>query len=292
MNQCSNSILVTSILTTVLLMGCSQSPKTENDTNETSYEAQTSANDATVDVNAPITTDVDVADEPMTASQHVKSDIPLSEYKDINRHADLMWLTPFFLAQTSRNVSEEELLNLMSPEYYNELDGFKKQDIAKEQLPKIHAELDKYRGDYRVQVPAFYSYDKYYSDFKSKQRAKNHSDVTFTMPTLNRYDFSTNQFPMDDCSFRIQAQNQQRIEIDVQKMPLVEDCTIEVTDENLARKIEEAINAQTINGYGEAYYRLTADLNNVTAYPVYAKLTYFNETTGEEFITKEFHFEE
>lgn len=71
--------------------------------------------------------------------------------------------------------------------------------------------------------------------------------------------------------------------------PLVKgDFTLHITNESLAR---ESITTASLDREGEAYYQLIADMNNVVAKPVFAKVSYFSKTTGEELATKEFHFD-
>lgn len=239
-----------------------------------------------------------------------KNNVPLSDYKDINAHGnDLMWLTPFFIAQTTRDFPDEEKLNMLSPEYYNEQDGFKKQDIAKEELPRINAELDKYRGDYRV----YLSYpDKFTNIFNISDVSDNKGLEYYVyfwpqVPSLKGYDFQAKHFPIYDCTFKVEGnrlrvsgsgdtndsstKNEQNIELITKEVTSSSNCALEVTDEGLARKIEELITAGDLDTKVKVYYQLSADINNVIATPVYAKAQYLNKTTGEELATKEFNFD-
>lgn len=125
-------------------------------------ETEVPANDAT-------TNDVSVDQSEKASEVQAEAaapSMPLEDYVDINRFEDISYLTPLFLAQTTREMSDEDKLGLMSIEYHSEPDQFKKSDLAKTLLPEINKELDQYKGDLGIKIP-FGNIDKPYNPYHS-----------------------------------------------------------------------------------------------------------------------------
>lgn len=228
----------------------------------------------------------------------INNNVPLSEYKHLNDHKDLTWLTLFFNARAKDKLSEEELLTIYSKEYAEEKDGFKKQELAQALMPQINAELTEYEKDYRVTLPIVDT--KSDRNFYIEQDEKKQTDILPYLPPLQNYDFETKSFSMKKCHFPFVFghSNDQKVKISVQQSTLEDGCMLYVDDQELARKIETAIVDDEIDVKGDVYYvlssdkkgELTSEYVNVFANPVFAKIVYFNAVTNEELITKEFNF--
>ena len=239
--------------------------------------------------------------------EYLVDGISSSDYKDLNTYGsavdfNVMWLKSFMVNKTIEqspgdNLDEFKLLS-MSPEYREETDGFKKKDIAKRILPEIDAELDKYNGVHKVKLPIIPQ-----TQVNSFDMIQNDKDLTafkVSAPSLKNYNFESKQFPMDSCNFNI-SHNYFNIDgkSDFFGAPIETksygkyDCGLDITDETLARKIEEAINDSNIDYKGEVYYELsyTKGEYKVYAEPILARVKYLNKSTGEELASKEFKFD-
>lgn len=226
----------------------------------------------------------------------ISNNVALTEYKDLNDHEDLTWLTLFFNARAQDKLSEEELLTIYSKEYAKEKNAFKKQALAQVLMPKINAELTEYQKDYRVTLPVGKSND----NLSKIQDAEKRTDIFPHLPPLQSYDFETKSFPIEKCHFPFMfgQSNEQKVKISVQRTAPEEGCTLYVDDQKLANKIEAAIVDNEVAVKGDVYYvlstgkngKLTSEYVDVFAYPVFAKIVYFNEVTNEELIAKEFNF--
>lgn len=239
----------------------------------------------------------------------------LSTAHDINQDQDLAYLTPLFLAQTSRQMSEEEKMGLMSAEYANEADAFKKRDLAAKLMPQITQQLDRYKGNYLIKVPII-DQNATKLAFDAQQQQKHLSNVA-TMhfgalrdsdnnPSNGYYKFDTQSF-RTFCGIEFLAKNTQNIQFNFGRGPAddtpdptynpvpKEGCDLKVEDEAIAKKIEAQIakNPQydpDIKRTGVIYYQVSADENYLRAKPLYANVTYALPDTGEVLVNKEFHW--
>lgn len=226
----------------------------------------------------------------------IDKNVALDEYKDLNAHEDFTWLTLFFNARAKDKLSEEELLAIYSKEYAEEKDGFKKQELAQVLMPKIDTEMAEYQKDYRVTLPVGKSND----NLSKIEAGEKRTNIFPYLPPLQSYDFETKSFPMKECHFPFMfgQSNEQKVRISVQKLMPEGGCNLYVDDQELARKIETANINNEVAVKGDVYYVLSSDKKgeltteyvDVFAYPVLAKIVYFNEVTNEELITKEFNF--
>lgn len=303
------NLLAVLLLTTLGGAGCDKLPIGNNEQTDSKTNVNTSATSdsrgSKEDAQAENKAVVEQGSELTIQDQEEKiTAVPLDQYHDINQFQDLGWFTPLFLAQTSRPMSDEDKLNLMSAEYFNEQDAFRKKDLAKELMPKMQETLAKYSGDYRIKVPIF---DK-------TQRAKNielglsYRSIDTRNFNLYSYNFDTQSFEVAICGVSILFgfHNSQRITMeaksssfpneslvsDIQYVPqLVEkNCAIKIIDEELARRIESLINDRDIKPKGHVYFKVVANDNNLLAKPVYANVIYTVKSTGEELISKEFNW--
>lgn len=262
---------------------------------------------------------------PEVQAQASKSSMPLEDYIDINDFKDMSYLTKLFLAQTTRELSDEDKLSLMSVEYHNELDQFKKNDLGKALLPEINKELDKYKGDLGIKVPfgnINEPYNPYYSTYVKNQelrdgphdsRARNES-VTIA---IDSFDFDKNEFLISQCwsaddgfSIRLldeSVSNKQNISMYYlntapEQAAFTNEtfrpnfyqykydslyCGLKFEDQEKAREVEALRVEGKLDTKGFMYYKVTADQNALIAHPVYAKYTLYNIDTGEDLATRE-----
>lgn len=295
MNRKKHLTVFSSLLLALSLTACSN---TENDT----------GNEEVVD-----TTATDISEQSNVARAESSQDkqktdrlisipsIPLSSYHDIKQDADAEWLTWFFVSNSDREFSDEEKLDLLSPEYYNEEDAFRKQALKQELLPKIDEGLAKYKGDYRIAIPIVGYFDD--KDFITYI-----SDYAFG---LEAYDFDSNSFPVRDCgNAEFSIKNKQNIElqihypnrdsymqyaVDDNDQKLLEDdkvergfCQLQVEDQQLARKIEQARSQSKLGSIGTMYVKPIANKGYIAAHAVLTEVTYYDRETKESFITKKF----
>lgn len=289
-----------------IIVGCQSKEAATTSTSQASAVSQT--NQALKGSNEP-------SQQIASSSEPVLQQTDLSKAHDINQDLDLAYLTPLFLAQTTRQMSEEEKLGLMSAEYANEADAFKKRDLATKLLPQITQQLDSYKGTYLIKVPII-DQNATKLAFETEQQQKHLSKVA-TMhfgalrdsdnnPSNGYYNFDTRSF-RTFCGIEFLAKNTQNIQFDFGRAPAddtpnptynpvpKEGCDLKVEDEAIAKKIEAQIakNPQydpDIKRTGEIYYQVSADENYLRAKPLYAKVTYALPDTGEVLIKKEFHW--
>lgn len=293
----------------VLMSGC-QKPAPANDKDKVIETAKTTPSSS-----QPTTTATKVADAVLPPAPAVSDQkVDLSQAHDINQDSDLSYLTPLFLAKTTRQMSEEEKLGLLSAEYANEKDAFKKRELATKLKPELVATLDKYKGTYLIKMPIL-DQNGSKQKFEASQQQKKLSSVSnYGFGSLQDsdknasngfYNFDTHSFKTF-CSIRFDAHNKQNIQFDfgydkedghdpVYNPPPKEGCDLSITDEAIAKKIETQIAKKTqydpnILRTGEIYYTVTADDNFLRASPVYAKITYTMPDTGETLISKAFHW--
>ncbi|HDJ8878435.1 TPA: hypothetical protein PRQ40_003804 [Escherichia coli] len=178
------------------------------------------------------------------------------EYIPIN---DSESLTFFYVALNNNKISNEEKLNLLSPEYYNEHDVFKKQDIAERELPLINKRISKYEG-------------KRFIVLNIKNSSMKINDLFFSAPSLGHYDFEKKAFPLLLCgynSYYNQIINKQNVVISINN----DKCYFPVPDRTKAQQIESFIsnNVFDMKSSGKIYLSVE-NTNN----PIKASVDYFD----------------
>ena len=253
--------------------------------------------------------------------------MPLKDYIDINDFKDTSYLTKFFLAQTTRELSDEDKLNLLSVEYYNTPDQFKKNDLGKALLPEINEEIGKYKGDLGIKIPfgdVHKPYNPYHSTYKKQEELRDrfyrgHAGKESVGIHLRAFDFEKNEFPISECKngfrygFSIYPVLSSKItnaqNISIYYLPTAPDqatytnetfmpnfykykydnlyCGLNFEDQEKSREVEALRVKEKLDTKGFIYYQVTADQNVLIAHPVYAKYTLYNIDTGEDLATRE-----
>lgn len=304
--QLKKNFLSIILFSTFTMAGCGNEPKTTENENNVETNQQTEQNIETDLNNPPVQTEEETHKKPAENESGQISFVPLDQYQNINRQKDLNWLTALFLAQTTREISDEEKINLMYPEYYNEKDGFKKKDLQSKLMPQMKSELSKYNGDYRVKVPINVKEEKEQA-LKEGTEYDAYISISDRYFYLERYDFDKQSFNLQKCGFyavyplihdvsnkqgvkMISTEFEEDFESKYAQEITEKSCSIKVTNENLARKIEAAINSKNLKTIGFVYFKINANFNKLLAQPIYAKITYLEKDSGEELITKEFNW--
>lgn len=309
-----HTINLTVLLGILLIAACQkQPPANDKEKVVTATDKPTQSTQAVSQQTTPAQAAVSAASQKQPTP--VAEKIDLSQAHDINLDKDLSYLTPLFLAKTTRQMTDDQKLGLISAEYANETDGFKKRELAAKLQPQLNAILDKYQGTYLIKLPII-DQNATKKNFVLAQQQKKLSEVanmhfgafrdSDNNPSNGYYNFDTHSFKTF-CGIGFHAENNQRIKFDFGRdsageipdptynpVPK-EGCDLKVTDEAIAKKIETLIakNPQydpNVQRTGEIYYTVTADDNYLRATPVYAKITYAMPDTGETLISKEFHW--
>lgn len=302
----------------MLTVACSNS--VENDA-----QADVEGEVQVVDSTANVATDNQPDKAPEVQEKTNVPSMPLEDYIDINSFKDKSYLTPLFLAQTTRDISDEDKLGLMSAEYHNERDQFKKSDLGKSLLPEVNKEIDKYKGDFGIKIPfgaTHQSYNPYHSSYTKYASTEPNSGIGGELINihLKPYSFDRKEFPISQCtntgngSFvprqfnESPVQNEQNIKMHFvgiapeqatfSKKNFLPDllqyrydnlyCALNIEDQEKAREIEGLRTNEQLDTKGFFYYKVTANENMLIAQPVYAKFTLYNINTGEDLATREF----
>lgn len=253
--------------------------------------------------------------------QIFESDI--NAYQDLNKNTDFSFMTGVYTVQHADELSSEQKLSYLGSayfgqdEYSSEQNNFKKRDIAEALLPRIEAEIDRYKKEFKdgfnVKLPIIYK--DALSD-PSESKGMHISSNTFT---LNQYDFEKKSFPIDVCynsyknqGFLILWENDHIItsasangEVaghanwpsTFPKEAIVEDknnnfssaeCGLLVNDENQARKIEEAILNDNVAAKGYVYYHVPIQMGtgSINFEPVLVDIDYYKKDTNEVIANK------
>ncbi|WP_339343596.1 hypothetical protein [uncultured Psychrobacter sp.] len=304
----------------VLTVACSSNVDDEAPTVDVESEVQ-ATDAATNDVSAE-----QPEKAPEVQASASKSSMPLEDYIDINDFKDMSYLTKLFLAQTTRELSDEDKLGLMSIEYHNEPDQFKKNDLGKALLPEINKELDKYKGDLGIKIPfgnIYEPYNPYYSTYKKKEELRGGFKNSWAGSeavniNIRSFDFEKNEFLISQCrygqyGFSMRSLNANRVSneqnISIYYLNSAPEqatftnetfrpnsyeykydnlyCGLKFEDQEKAREVEALRVAEKLDTKGFMYYKVTADQNVLIAHPVYAKYTLYNIDTGEDLATRE-----
>lgn len=283
-----NLLLLPSLFLALNLSAC--------DSNKENSETQVSSNEQVV---------TDGADNNEIKNIEDKVVTPSNNYKEIdgNAYADTQWRKYYALANTSHELSDEEIVKSVYVEYEMEMDAFKKKDMVKELLPKIKNEMEKHRGVvYLAKFPIRPIGDK---SFVEEQKTNKKSALVGDPPKFWNYDSENGGFPLR-CFYSIldAAQNTPTVPGDLRTPPSDSvSCETEdgeqqyvlVKDEDVARKLEAAIVNNSLGYRGNAYYRIELDETLPTypmtkAIPEKMDVIYIDENTGEELLSKKYTF--
>ncbi len=165
--------------------------------------------------------------------------VPLANYLGLNDEAAGMALTYMVSAKSPTPLSDDEKLNRLSPSYYNETDAFKRKELAKTELPRIEAALEKYRKhDYYTLPVSAYS----------------QQPIWLTSVSVSQYDFNTKSFPLTSYGQYCWAgtlRNQQGATLKI--LPSDFPCNLPVSDEAQAKLIEAARSQNALGLQGTLY---------------------------------------
>lgn len=253
------------------------------------------------------------------SSKAITINKPLDEYKysykyreDESKLDSYPWLTSFFIAQSGRDFSDEEVLNLLSVEYYNEQDRFRKKELEKELLPVLNEEIDSYKSKiYYVKAPILGIPQSYNTPQEADLSVQLKSEVVDKLneentkldyendivigPTLQPYNFESKAFPLFFCDFSWKIFNSQGIAVSgANPNGYICQDEIKVEDQETARKIEKLINENRIISIGTAYYTVgpdtVAENSTLSAKLVFAEVDFIDRITDEKVAKKEFDF--
>lgn len=247
------------------------------------------------------------------------SSINMADYKivDFSTVENLDWLTPFLLANTSQEISDEDKVRLFSDEYNSEVDGFKKKDMFDELLPKVEQEIKDYRNAKIIlKVPVKDSSSVARLNWLAAQNEKGYLTLLSSAGFLNRYNFDAGGFEykceigmheLDNSHGVYNITNKNSITIrnifdskfadklicDTDGLKRYGEPELEyldVGDEGLARKIEEVVIAGGLSIVGDTYYIAKVLDNEIYAIPLRADLEFVNRETNEVLMKKQLNF--
>lgn len=146
------------------------------------------------------------------AAPHGDSSIPLDKYQELHSGKQLLYA---YYAASAMPVDFEKVAAIISPQYRNEQDEFKKHDMLAALKPGILGEIDKAKQSqyYFMQIGNNRAVNKY--DF---------SNQTFGVEELS--DASTSRYFGDAYSYQLKFSNSKNF------------SSLKVADENTARTIE------------------------------------------------------
>lgn len=317
MNKNKYLLLFPSLVMALSISACSN--EQQENQQESVVEAEVLESEAEV---AASNKDKSVAKDGFSASS-----INMADYKvvDLSSMENLDWLTPFLLANTSQEITDEDKVRLFSDEYNSETDGFKKKDMFNELLPKVKQEIKSYENaNIIVKAPIFGSRSSYedqsgYAEYSNKQTEKGYLSIYAQVGSLGPYDFDNEGFRYE-CSIgltyaankngidmkgldklqgsheKIHCETDGLIKGTHESKPTGEDF-LKVSDEALARKIESIIDEDKNRGFysmlgdrGDAYFVLRVIRNNIYAIPLKADVEYFSASTKETLLKKQLKF--
>lgn len=192
--------------------------------------------------------------------------VPLASYMDLNGEAAGLALTYIISAKGQTALNEDEKLSRLSPAYFNEMDAFKKKDLAKVEMPRVEAALSKYRQHdyYALPVSAF-----------SRQ------PLGLTTVSVGQYDFDSRSFPLASYGqycWGGTLRNQQGVVLKIMQSDFP--CRLPVADEAQAKLIETARAQNTLGLQGTLYLFIPrAEDNTALAVVSHARLQLIDSQT-------------
>jgi len=170
-------------------------------------------------------------------SQYPLDKYTLLDIDDKERHFSYLWFST-----GAKPRSEQELMEVFSPEYYNERDASKRKEIEARDKPRILAEIEKYKS---MRYVAFVA--------------------NFGM-VLGDYDFARKGFPISngDC-WNFQVITGSNVHVNLRKTDVP--CFLPVSDVEVAKKIEAVKAAHKINAQGIVYGFMSLPLLSILHSP-------------------------
>lgn len=184
----------------------------------------------------------------------------LSAFKDLNGTHHAAALTYWIIANSPKEFPPEEAMDLLSPEYHNERDPFRKQDIVNTEWPRYQQELAAYKGMEYVYIPLG----------KPRKTSFDSPDELYSPELYMRdYDFQRKGFPLAEGNFgsgggtqcleAYSLRNQNHVTMELHSDV---DCFLPMEDEAQARRLSEIWHGNPSNwilGFGRLYLRLSLD---------------------------------
>lgn len=191
---------------------------------------------------------------------------PKEKYLNINQGFNGQELTYLNIAYLKEKFTKEDILSYLSPQYYNEKDGFKKRDIADKEHPVIEKKIENIKSKNKYfYVPMSDGHGSISNAMSLALNDNKKADkdvLKIGAPTLEKYDFDISAFPIrnpmrlqrsqqDDCWSGFFG-NSQGFGIKINNtydLP----CYFKVKDELKARKIESLIAEMNVKISGKIY---------------------------------------
>ncbi|RKE25265.1 hypothetical protein B0G76_6792 [Paraburkholderia sp. BL23I1N1] len=171
---------------------------------------------------------------------------PLASYEQVDR-TDGTWLTYVAITHATGQPAQEELLNLFSPQYYNEHDAFKKHDLIATEWPRIQTNMQHYAAQ------------KYYSvPFGASPTTNGSNALNVATFAIKPYDFDTKSFPLTPFGQTVYG-NRQGVQLYISTPDAF--THLKVGDEALARQMEQARSNISLFIGGTVYLRVD-DIQN------------------------------
>lgn len=200
--------------------------------------------------------------------------LPLSQYLKVPA-TDAAFLTKLVVAMATPPFGDEEKLDLLSANYYNEKDGFKKRDIAKAELPAINAKLNRLKNMHYISIPL----QVHEAEYPIKL------DPLNLALWLDSYDFASKSFPIigsasqQDC-FAWHAFNNQGVGLQTSNTNLP--CALKITDEAMARRIEDVNKHLNLDLKGTVYLYVSERNRKMLGRVTHVRLELWNRSTNEQ----------
>lgn len=282
--------MLTCIAPLLFLVACSSADDT-NTTNEQNTPA-------------PVSTAYE-AFQPKTAEDFLDGD---PRYPSVNIDSKLQYLRYLYMAKFPDKLTDEQKVAEMVEGYYDEGNAFTKKEIFDREIAIINQEIAKYQGDYAFKVPLIIAdRDVSYNisaDFTQKQTELNLTSymlsyINALYMELEAYDFKKQGFPRMSCEFSANDIGEFKLDepsVKIGKFNVVdtkavfepnEDCVFVVTDENLAREIEEIRNnnPELLMTIGTVYYSVTAKDDKLFINPTHADLALIHIENPENILS-------
>ena len=166
---------------------------------------------------------------PVTAqvSSSADTSVPLNKYVDLNSLRGGQALTFLVLAKDPSRTTTEQKMEWLSPAYQATSDAFKRQDIEKAEWPSVSSQLDDFAKNDYYTLPIYGS---------SVEQGMGMQNVG-----VGPYDFSNSSFPITSYGQYCWAnpvRNTAGMNLVIK--PSEFPCSVEVSNQNKAREIEQA----------------------------------------------------
>jgi hypothetical protein len=245
------------VLTSLLIAGCSRK-EDDSAAGAASDASPSSASDSSVQ-------DPGELPKPDRAK-------PLAEYSDIN--SDPMLLTYVVTAKSAGTISDEDKLNRLSTLYFNERDAFKKQELAKQELPRITAMLERARSHDYYSVPVG----------AQELTLGTPTPVQVTSVGVRSYEIASGMFPLESFAgvycWSVPLRNEQGANLQVVRSEFP--CALPISDQNQAKAIEAARSQNALDLRGTLYlFAPRAENGTAKAVVAHAHLELINTQTKE-----------